>query len=202
MNERDDAIDTVMTALRAAEPSAGFEARLHQALQQGVVRRHTRRVRFALTASVALLLCAIAIGFGLHTHPADHAVAVQRPRPMPAPRLVTAGTQVSEVRAQRSPGRVHAAKIVRLTALSDPDADGTMAHVNMPPPPLPLTQEERLVIRMMRHNDLPQLAVLSADARARSLHEDAEAYRAFFAPRPPLEGQPIYHQHIISGGSQ
>jgi len=82
-------------------------------------------------------------------------------------------------------------------------------HDYIPPPPLPITEEERLVIRMARSNDAQQLAEYTPDARARRLHEDAQEYREHFAAKP-LEGQPIYvqpmyHQQIPqqnSGGTQ
>jgi hypothetical protein len=80
-----------------------------------------------------------------------------------------------------------------------------LTHEYIPEPPLPLTEQERLVIRMMHHDNSPQLAEYTPDARARHLHEDAEEYRKYFAAQPldgqPLYVQPIYHQKIF-GDSQ
>jgi hypothetical protein len=80
-----------------------------------------------------------------------------------------------------------------------------LTHEYIPEPPLPLTEQERLVIRMMHRDNSPQLAEYTPDARAQQLHEDAEEYRKYFASQPldgqPLYVQPIYHQKI-SGGSQ
>lgn len=71
-------------------------------------------------------------------------------------------------------------------------------HEYIPEPPMPLTEQERLVIRMMRRNTAQQLADYTPDARARQLHEDAQAYNEYFA-KTPLDGQPIYHQKIFGG---
>ena len=77
-------------------------------------------------------------------------------------------------------------------------------HEYIPEPPLPLTQQERLVIRMMRHNTAQQLSEYTPDARARQLHEDAQAYHDYFAATS-LDGQPIYVQPMehpqISGAN-
>ena len=77
-------------------------------------------------------------------------------------------------------------------------------HEYIPEPPMPLTQQERLVIRMMRRNTAQQLAEYTPDARARQLHEDAQAYHDYFAATS-LDGQPIYVQSIehpqISGAN-
>ena len=199
MNERDDAIDTVMAALRAATPSAGFEARIYHALQQAALPTRTLRLPFVMMASAASLLCAMAVGLGLHTLHDERAVTAAKPQPSA---LMPAHPTESEVAVVKRLTPMHTAPRVRAERPLRVDFETVRPHENIPPPPLPLTQEEKLAIRIMRHNDLPQLATLSTDARTISLHADAESYREFFAPRPALNGQPNYEQHIISGGSQ
>lgn len=56
-----------------------------------------------------------------------------------------------------------------------------------PAPPLPLTPQEKLLLRMLRYGNLTQLAELNPLVRARQDADETTAFKAFFPDPPPLD---------------
>jgi hypothetical protein len=56
-----------------------------------------------------------------------------------------------------------------------------------PAPPLPLTSEEKLFLRMLRYGNLTQLAELNPEVRAKQSADETAAFKAFFPDPPPLQ---------------
>lgn len=228
-DQHDQAIEDVLHALRITEPPQGYEARIHNALLQAQQESH--RVHFnALTsyesgrnlAKLGSLLpymswataCVVVLALGIAAR--SHLQSASTPKssslaapqrnvistvPDTAPIAMTAVTaptkQAATPRSKSVQTREEGTQPQRIEVAIE-------THEYIPEPPMPLTQQERLVIRMMRHNTAQQLSEYTPDARARQLHEDAQAYHDYFAATF-LDGQPIYVQPIehpqISGAN-
>jgi hypothetical protein len=228
--QHDQAIEDVLHALQTTEPPQGYEARIHNALLQA--NQQPKHVRFNAsfqnrhperseakpkdllasllprmswaTACAVLLIAGIAVRTHLHH---------EEPRTTPSIAHTTAPVPTQVIVATKAP-TVTVKPPSRRNTTTQQQAEPTQprrvevtlqTHEYIPEPPMPLTEQERLVIRMMRRNTAQQLAEYTPDARARQLHEDAKAYNDYFAEKPlegqPLYVQPIYHQQI-SGGTE
>jgi hypothetical protein len=224
-DQHEQAIEDVLHALRNPEPPQGYETRIHNALLQASQTSH--RTIFSAPATnrhpeqsaakpkdlLSSLLpqmswataCAAIFIAGLLVHSYSHH---EKPHNTPAiahentasaqPIIIatkTSAPTIKQPNKHTTPTRIH-------TTDTQPSRVevAVQTHEYIPEPPLPLTEQERLVLRMMRRNTAQQLADYTPDARTRHLHEDAQAYNDYFADKP-LDGQPIYHQQL-SGGTQ
>lgn len=218
----DESIDTVLNALGSSDPPQGYEARIHNALLQAQQKphrsfpqsRHPERSAAKPKDLLASLLpsmswaaaCAalLILGIGVRSYmhrdiPSNTPTLAHTSKASPQPSVAVANrTDTPAIEVQ--PSRATSTQKGNASIQSARIEVALQTHEYIPEPQMPLTAEERLVIRMMRRNTAQQLAEYTPDARARSLHEDAQAYNEYFAEKP-LDGQPIYHQQI-SGGTQ
>ncbi len=202
MTPSEQSIETVRNALRTAEPSQGFDARVCDALLRAANKpqRSMGWLPFAVVTAVVLLI-GVSAGVVLVHHPvaaiSTTALVTQQPKTKADVREVASVSTGVAQRTAHQPARCK-----RVVALPHAEVESAvLTHESIPEPPLPLTHQERFLLQIVRHDKSPQLAEYTPDARLRRLHRDAEAYDAFFAPPRPLEGQPLYIQHI-SGGTQ
>lgn len=226
--QHEQAIEDVLHALQTTEPPQGYEARIHNALlqaQQASMRSTTFNVRHPersaaksknLLASLLPTMswaaaCASLLVIGIAVHSYVHHDASGKNSAIAMKEITSpAGRQqhsklmlvLEADTATTKPRTRHILREQQLKADTQPRRIEVelQIHENIPEPPLPLTEQERLVLRMARTNTAQQLAEYTPDARARQLREDAQAYKDYFAEKP-LDGQPIYHQQI-SGGNQ
>jgi hypothetical protein len=56
-----------------------------------------------------------------------------------------------------------------------------------PAPPLPLTPQEKLFLRMLRYGNATQIAELNPIVRAKEDADETAAFKAFFPDPPPLK---------------
>lgn len=226
VDPHDQAIEDVLHALRTTNPPQGYESRIHNALLQAQHRNAAREDRHPqrdaakpkdllasllpwmswATACAAVLILGIAVRSRLHLHPAttqqSNTQRMTRSNELSTQQAPVSTTETTlRVPTKRTPQpRFERANLHDETPRTQRIEVALQTHEYIPEPPLPLTQQERLVLRMARRNDAQQLAEYTPDARARHLHEDAQAYNDYFAAKP-LDGQPIYHQKI-SGETQ
>ncbi|HEY9136634.1 MAG TPA: hypothetical protein VIM67_00060 [Terriglobus sp.] len=219
-DQHDQAIEDVLHALRTTEPSQGYEVRIHNALLQASQASHRRhfdatatnrnaaqskakskglltsllpRISWAVACAVLLIL-----GIVARTHRHHEAIRTTAHANIPSPQPVIVAKSATP------PSTKHQAKHATMPYEQREESQPSrvevaiQTHEYIPEPPLPLTEQERLVLRMMRRNTAQQLAEYTPDAHARRLHEDAQAYNDYFAKKP-LDGQPIYHQKIFGG---
>lgn len=220
----DESIDIVLNALRASDPPQGYEVRIQEALRTAsqqshsgfmLNRRHPERSvakpkdllsslmpqLWWTAACAAVLLVGLAVRSYTHSKTPHTTPAIAHANtPLTQPAVIVA-TKTYTPAIRQHP--IHAAPIQKRDENLQLQRIEVMlqSHEYIPEPPMPLTQQERLVIRMMRRNTAQQLAEYTPDARARQLHEDAQAYHDYFAATP-LDGQPIYvqpieHPHIL-----
>ncbi|WP_047490266.1 hypothetical protein [Terriglobus sp. TAA 43] len=215
-NQHDPAIEDVLHALRTTEPSQGYEARIYNALASAQSERSVAKgplasllPRLSWAAACAVV---VVLGIAVRSHLQSTSMQQSSPRNIaqsnelsPQPDAVTtAMTPVTAPKKQPLPPRTKNAQNLEEIAQPRRIEVAIQTHEYIPEPPLPLTRQERLVIRMMRHNTAQQLSEYTPDARARQLHDDAQAYHDYFAATS-LDGQPIYVQSMehpqISGAN-
>ena len=189
--EADRAIDATLAALRDAAPRGGMEARIQRAMQQEPVPLSlARRLRYAPAAVPVFAAVTACTSFALLTLMMVTFRHVQRDTPASAqtPRttlpIPLAGSHREEQHPNRSPQprRTPALVIARsahphnreeravaATGWDEPAA----AAINHPAPPLPLTKQEQLLLRLAHHGDAVQVASLD-DYAKRSLDLEAQ----------------------------
>lgn len=230
-DQHDQVIEDVLHALRTTEPPQGYEARIHNALLEAAVEtqrsitfnsRHPERNVAKSKSLLASLLpymswavaCVVVLALGIAARSHLQSTSTQQSStrevsqrnviltvpdaPLTPMTPVPALTKQAPLPVSRSTqNHEEIAQSQRIEVAIE-------THEYIPEPPMPLTSQERLVIRMMRHNTTQQLSEYTPDARARQLHEDAQAYHDYFAATS-LDGQPIYVQPIehpqISGAN-
>ena len=78
----------------------------------------------------------------------------------------------------------------RSAAIVESDVDSVamseMQAASFPAPPMPLTEQERLLVRMVHHGDGVELAMLDPKMEALRDAEEKEEFRSFFA-KPVLK---------------
>ncbi len=186
MRDADGTIERLLAGLREAEPSAGMQRRILEALDEVAAGQATRyrslwrqpispwllRPAMALVSAVALLV-AVAIYRHRHTLPdfRDHAINVnvqQETRPK-------AVVQKAPVARRNTTSRVRAKRPHDVPELADTQA------ASFPAPPLPLTEQERLLLRLAHRGDADNMAILNSDVRAALTARATEQFQQFFS---------------------
>ncbi len=73
---------------------------------------------------------------------------------------------------------------------------------SFPAPPLPLTEQERLLLLLVRHEPPTQLAQLTPPARDANLHREEDRVTEFFMPAPLIPGQQEPPAYVVQTGQQ
>jgi hypothetical protein len=205
-NQPDAAIDKTFAAIKNAVPPEGMEARITQRLQQQATAPSGKLFwrdlftgsalagawwRGAVSGAVAAMLiagAAIFAGHAMRREPAARDQIATHP-PAAAPTL-TSAESVPAAEDRRKPcassGAMRVASIVPARQ-SEVAATGTMAPSH-PAPVLPLTTQERQLVRLARTADPKQLDTLNPDTQAKLQAQDAAEFEKFFTPphAPPL----------------
>jgi hypothetical protein len=215
MKDSEDAIERVLAGLRDADAPAGMERRILDGLEDRGAASTTiswRRLRPMWMAmpmgSVAMRSLAwgvVAAGvlaavfavpamrrFGHSPITSKKNSAPVASMPITSP-ILTANKAESFPRQSgvRSETKANApeTRVIRAAASSESDeaaAMNDMRAASVPAPPMPLTEQERLLLRIVHEGDPVEMAML--DPKQRSLQEMKEnaEYQRFFA-RPPIE---------------
>lgn len=162
MTDPDAKIDKLLTALREAEPSRGMQRRILAAIEAREEPAVGRLWGMLLRSAIALsLVCAIFItGHSLwRVSTPEMIVATQAPGP----------ERIPHEAATVAPRIVSRQRHVRAAQL-----------VSCPAPPLPLTGQERLLLRLARGKDEEDLAILNPDVRAAQSAKATQQFQQFF----------------------
>lgn len=202
----DAAVERVLRALISVEPEPGLETRILSRVRHGQANRkqllwdavRVLRVSAALALAATLALC----GYGVlrKGRPAPERLAGQTGvfvTPGGTPR---AALRADPLRPQAPTRLMRAGRMLRdahqpASAASD-DAGRVglpvsqeAAASNMPAPAMPLTEQERLLLRYTHRRDPQEVATLSPAGSMRHEQADRAAYDQFFA-EPPLPPPP------------
>jgi hypothetical protein len=209
-NNHDDAIDQTLAALKTAAPPEGMEARILQRLQQHAPAAPFRwsdlltgsalaaawwRGALSGAATVMLLAGAVLLAqHGLRSRPQytpfaagnNSAVRALAPATLPVAASAPASAgcpahaQVHRAWVGSTTGETIQAPVHRAQTLSS--ASFAPSH---PAPELPLTAQERALVRLVQTADPKLLAALSPETQAKVDAQEADNYNKFFAPPPP-----------------
>jgi hypothetical protein len=187
MENPEKAIERVLEGLRDAEAPVGMERRIVEAVRErvavgaghGWLRRpiwlETRRMGWGVGAVAVLAVAMLYTMRRAPDLPQRRAVAM-----MPAVGLQGAvangGTERRDVRERLGVSR---ARRANSRVVEDSDSIALRAS-NHPAPPMPLTEQERLLLRIVHKGDPVEMAMLDPMQRAaRNVEEEAEFLRFF-----------------------
>jgi len=213
MKNSEEAIEKVLAGLRDAEAPAGMERRiLDQLEERAAVRSRSgwrRLLPLWLVAStrpvaVGSLVCGVALAgiFAVALAiPAirrlGHAPTQARRSPAPVGSLALGASQVAAKSAEPVSSRSGVRSLEKKTAEGKTNAGSAEAVLDRdavaleemhapsrPAPPMPLTEQERLLLRLVHKDDPVELAMLEAmlDSKLRALQDlkDKAEFQRFF----------------------
>jgi hypothetical protein len=194
MENPEKAIERVLEGLRDAEAPVGMERRIVEAVRDrvaegaghGWLRRpiwlETRRVGWG--AGAVAVLVAVAMLYTMRRAPdlpQRRAVAV-----MPAGGskvAVASGGPVLPGGTERQDGRerLGVSRVRRASARVVDDSNSiALGAANHPAPPMPLTEQERLLLRIVHKGDPVEMAMLDPMVRAARNVEERTEFQRFF----------------------
>lgn len=199
--EIDRDIDQLLDGLRRATASPGLGDRILRAAERDAAAPQAsawsqlqlvRPLKLAFVFAVGLT-CAIALGvFLVKPRPLGHMST--RPQPIAAtetprgslPASVPAPAQLTRTATHRKTAQSSSAELDQ-TARGNPP--GAVAE-SFPAPPMPLTEQEKLLLRVAHRRDPANVAMLNPAAQATLIASEQAQFEKFFAPPPAPPTQP------------
>jgi hypothetical protein len=174
MRDADGTIERLLSGLRDAEPPGGMERRILEALDGMGAREaaaSTSLWRRPLRPAIAMLVaCTVILMVSFTVQQRKHVPGQQFVPLKPTEGLNGAPGIVSSRRVgpkrQHAPARPHR---------------GTTQTASFPAPPLPLTEQEKLLLRLAHRGDSDTTAILNPDVRAAQTAKATEQFQQFFA---------------------
>jgi hypothetical protein len=184
MKNSDDAIERVLTGLREAEAPIGMERRILEAMQDRV---SVRSARLPLWAWGGAFACTAAVCVAISMIYRIEQVPIQSNlRPVSAGMLPIGSEAAvkSELPLLSQPivgvkANVKRAKVARG---KDSVTLREMQTASFPAPPMPLTDQEKLLLRVAHRGDPEELAMLNNEMRAKQEAEGKTEFQKFFEP--------------------
>ncbi len=184
MKNTDDAIEQVLTGLRTVEIPAGMERRILQAMQdgeaEGCKRRSKRRwngARFWMLATAGMIVV-----FGISWMLRDRRTAqmsIEGKRQVAPRKVIEVQTLYAETVKQEWVVRRQFVAKRRERVRGDGARDGFV-------PEAPLTEEERLLLRIAHQGDPVELASVSPIVQETRDEKERMEFQSFFEPERPV----------------
>jgi len=210
-----DTVDRVLAGLRDIEAPAGMDRRILAALHQRA-ETNTSAVRSSITspllwvAATAAAIVAITLWWSTPSHTTPNlAIHTQTTTTLSTAQKAAAPSMArSEIICQSNKAGcpIHDAKrhewdhsSEARSAVTEPPTTPEAAPLpdtlaaSHPAPPLPLTEQEQLLLRILHKGDPIELASINNDFRDQQPIRDAEDFQRFFKPPDaphPTEAQP------------
>jgi hypothetical protein len=172
MRDADETIKTLLAGFRDAEPPGGMQTRILQAVELLPAASTGLRPAFALAfVFAAVLMAGLTVAVRLDqpwhksasaTRQVTHVVLPQPAQPNRTAVKATAGLR------QKTPR----------TAPTRPREETQLA--SYPAPALPLTEQERLLLRLAHRHDVQNVAILNRDVQTAASAEAAKQFQQFF----------------------
>ena len=203
MKDADGTIERLLAGLRDAEPPGGMERRILEALDGMDAReevtsaslwRRPFRPAFAVLLTCTVILM-VAFTVEQHKHVPGQQLVPLKPHGTPgqaseglngAPNIFSSlrvGQKPQHAPADQRVGSNGAAsrQLPPVKHPHDAPAAGETQTASFPAPPLPLTEQERLLLRLAHRGDADNMAILNPDTRAAQTAKATEQFQRFFA---------------------
>jgi hypothetical protein len=178
MRDADGTIERLLAGLRDAEAPAGIEVRILNALDGMEAREAPASASLWRPAMAMLLACTVlTLAVTLHQHRRAPANMINRSTSTDARQA----TVPEVVAPKESTVRRRTASRVPVRRPRDLPPAGETQTASFPAPPLPLTEQERLLLRLAHRGDADDMAVLNPDVRAAQTAKATEQFQQFFA---------------------
>jgi hypothetical protein len=204
MNDNDKNLERVLRGLREVQPDASLEMRITQALREARPEpiavswfgswSLALRIAGAMVACVVLIAILLRSSHDQRTNDVAHHVPLVQPKAMPRPAIAVSGEM-------KQRGRAAVPRVVPIGSAPPQEASTTAQTQSFPAPPLPLTEQERLLIRLAHRDDPVQLARLAPGPRDARYQAEKDQVSEFFTPPTPLD-QPDTTLTESGGGTQ
>ena len=190
----DERLDRLLRALGSPETEDGLPKRMLRQIEnrsatgkRAAPSSRTGGWAWTLTAAS---MCAVLLAFALRAPSRKDGVAslavksvgVARAAREAPPRLGVNRERREPLKVSDEPPRVHVAPAPVAQAPVPPGAAGL---ASFPAPPLPLTEQERLLLKVIHRGDPEEIAMLDPVVRAGEHAADVAEFQEFFKP-PPL----------------
>jgi hypothetical protein len=159
VNQTDEIVDCLLKGLRNAEPPAGMEARILHAMES----RATKSANWRPYATVAACLSLAAMW----------CIATVKLPPPPAMPMYNPSLTATQLPSTQP--RLHR---VSSPAKRTPPAPAQLA--SFPAPPLPLTDQEKLLLRLAHQRDATNMAALNPAVHDAQIAKANEQFQKFF----------------------
>jgi len=175
MKNSDEAIDKVLAGLRDTEPPAGLERRVLAAVHERAAAPRTLPLRWAALGGFALAAAAVIALFASPRHsPAPPAIeAIAQPQPE-TPATPHASVEPVSPRPRRHTPAIRANS-------ETPAPTGNILTASFPAPPMPLTDQERLLLRIARRGEPQPAPSLDPDALAQQETHSEQVFETILA---------------------
>ncbi|MCU1323134.1 MAG: hypothetical protein JWM43_2783 [Acidobacteriaceae bacterium] len=188
MKSTDDAMERILRGLREAEAPEGMERRILKGLEEGIAAEAVSssgwlRMPVAGWGLGAAGLCALLlVAIGMYRTKLDsaHRTGVAAGTPRAATRQPEGEQKAPQrVAAIEPQPRLHVRRTVAVRSETALASDENVR--SLPAPPMPLTEQERLLLKVAHHHNDPELvAMLNPAVRAgREAEEQAEVAKFF-----------------------
>ena len=185
MNKPDEAIDNVLAGLRDTEPPAGLEQRILEGLEHRATQRWNwgSALNWLAAGGFAVAMLTISI------------IAAHRPSPVLEPNLPSVHpprSAVAGVARATVTDTSHHTRLPRRTAVSrDASPAPLLLAASFPAPALPLTEQEKLLLRVARRGENSPAPTLDPDELARREAEAEAAFEASLGTFPDAAAQDV-----------
>jgi hypothetical protein len=172
MKDADQAIERLLSALRDAEPSPALARRILQAMEAREAPAPLRP-RLRPVAAVVAIIGVLIIAVAVHQHrrvPADTRSHANAP-PVRRTNQPEGVVQKASIPPRRPAERSSVRRAVSAVA-------------SFPAPPLPLTQQEKLLLRLAYRRNPEDTAILNPAVQAAQSAKATEQFQQFFGINP------------------
>ena len=175
MRDADETIKLLMAGFRDAEPPPGMQSRIFQALELRATVSPGLLVSWRLRPSVAMAFVCVAVLMV--------ALVIRIYRPLHWSRNVTSHVTHGDARQGARPETTTvktSAGLRRKTPRGSATRPRESEQASYPATPLPLTDQERLLLRLAHRHDVQSVAILNPDLQAAASAEAAKQFQQFF----------------------
>jgi hypothetical protein len=166
-------LEKLLTHLGTVEVNLGFEDRIRHGVNARQEHRRKQPQRWFL--GVAAILAAAALCTTLWLH--------DKPQASAQPKVTRLATPLQQAAPTRVDSDVKPMHVVHLAhATKTPRQSLPTFEASFPAPPAPLTEQERLLVRLAHRGDPEELAMLDPNVRALDEAMSRAEFDKFFAP--------------------